>query len=353
MVRRSWSWRGGLDGAKGGWRLVLPLVFAFGALPVPNVHGADRTLIGYFDTGKRTALEDFEEEGLDDEYTYRNYHLKYNDSPADNLEYEVSTFQKFRDYKDTNALDNRSSTYKGKAAYDLAGEKKQTRQVGLEVKHREKRFNDTPRNEFEQNSASSFFTKAAKDLYRLTVEGGMDAYRYEHAEEKDETTWIGRINGNRYFDGNRVNLTSSYSIARTEKERAFKKRTKQAWTGKGAYKFDNPMINKATLRANVGQRDTKEDDESDIDYDYRYWTVNGQTYHDIGENTDTTLEYEHFEKNYLFYNRDHRGYSIQNEWKRVFVKNEKARWWASVLVGHREAKFALISGNNLKRKPSS
>ena len=113
------------------------------------------------------------------------------------------------------------------------------------------------------------------------------------------------------------------------------------------------MINKATLRANVGQRDTKEDDESDIDYDYRYWTVNGQTYHDIGENTDTTLEYEHFEKNYLFYNRDHRGYSIQNEWKRVFVKNEKARWWASVLVGHREAKFALISGNNLKRKPSS
>lgn len=60
------------------------------------------------------------------------------------------------------------------------------------------------------------------------------------------------------------------------------------------------MINKATLRANVGQRDTKEDDESDIDYDYRYWTVNGQTYHDIGENTDTTLEYEHFEKNYLF-----------------------------------------------------
>lgn len=90
-----------------------------------------------------------------------------------------------------------------------------------------------PRNEFEQNSASSFFTKAAKDLYRLTVEGGMDAYRYEHAEEKDETTWIGRINGNRYFDGNRVNLTSSYSIARTEKERAFKNELNRPGRGKG------------------------------------------------------------------------------------------------------------------------
>ena len=311
-------------------------------------YGADRVVSGYFDTGKREVFDDFDDEGFDDEYTYRNYNLKYEDAGFDRVDYELSTFQKSRNYKNNNDLDNHASTYKGKAEYAFPTEAPLL--AGLELRNKQKRFENTPRNEYDQNIITPFLTKSKKDLFRLTLETAFDNTQYKHAEDKDATTWTGRINGNRYFDGGRVNLLSSYSLARTEKPQAFKKRTKQDWMGKGMYKFDNPWIDKAALRANAGQRDTKEDDDYDIDYDYRYWSLNAHTDHAIGEDTSATLEYDYLNKNYLAYNRDHTEYSVQNEWKKVFIRDQKARVWASVTLGHKEANFPLLTGNNLKRE---
>ena len=312
------------------------------------VHGADRVVSGYFDAGKRDVFDDFDDEGFDDEYTYRNYNLKYEDAGFDRVDYAVSTFQKSRNYKNTNDLDNHASTYQGKASYAFPTEDPLL--AGLDVRNKQKRFENTPRNEYDQNVVTPFLTKSKKDLYRLTLETALDDTQYKHAEDKDAATWIGRINGNRYFDGGRVNLLSSYSLARTEKPQAFKERTKQDWMGKGTYKFDNPWIDKAALRANAGQRDSKEDEDFDIDYDYRYWSVSAETFHAIGEDTSATLEYEYLDKNYLAYNRGHTEYSVQNEWKRAFINDPKARAWASVILGHKEANFPLLTGINLKRE---
>jgi len=334
-----------------GFRLKLrkpAALFPLALILLSPAYGADRVVSGYFDTGKRDVFEDFDDEGFDDEYTYRNYNLKYEDASLDHVEYEVSTFQKHRNYKANSDLDNRASTYKGKAAYAFSTENPLL--AGLELRHRLKRFENSPRNEFDENVVNPFITKFKKDLYRLTLETGLDDFRYPHAEDKNGTTWFGRINGNRHLDDGRVNLMSSYSLAKTDRKQAFKERTKQDWMGKGTYKFDEPWIDKAFLRVNAGQRDTKEEDDYDIDYDYRYWSMDAQTNHTVGDDTDMTLEYEYLDKNYLSYNRDHTEYSVQNEWKRVFVKDQKARFWASVLFGHRAVDFPLLSGNNLKRE---
>lgn len=312
------------------------------------VYGADRVISGYFDTGTRDVFEDFDDEGIDDEYTYRNFNLKYEDAGFDRVDYGVSTFQKSRNYKNTNDLDNHAATYKGNVAYAFPTDAPLL--AGVELRNKQKRFENTPRDDYDQNVVTPFLTKFKKDLYRLTVETSLDDIRYENAEDRDSTTWVGRINGNRYFDGGRVNLLSSYSLSRTEKNQTFRKRTKQDWMGKGTYKFDNPLVEKAALRVNAGQRDTKEDNDSDIDYDYSYWSANAKTYHAIGEDTDTTLEYSSLGKNYIAYDRDHTEYAVQNEWKRVFIRNQKARAWASVLLGHREAHFPMLTGNNLKKE---
>ncbi len=191
-----------------------------------SVHaGVGSQLSGYFETGKRTTTEDYEEEDTDDEYTYRNYHLKYINENQKNLKYELSTFQKVRDYKEIDALDNWSAVYKGKCVYDFKEGKAETLQSGIELKHKTKRFDDSPINEYDQVKVAPFLTKALKDKYRVTIKGGMDNYDYKYAGEKDEDTLYGRIKGNRYFNDKRLNLTSSYKISNTKRKKTFKERT--------------------------------------------------------------------------------------------------------------------------------
>jgi hypothetical protein len=323
---------------------LLPVALAI----LSPAHAADRVVSGYFETGKRDVFDDFDDEGIDDEYTYRNYNLKYEDAGFDRAAYEVSTFQKSRNYKNTSDLDNRASTYDGKAAYTLATADPLL--AGLELRNKQKRFENAPRNEFDENMVTPSLTKSRKDVYRLSLETCLDDIRYEHAEDRNATTWVGRINGNRYFDGGKLNLLSSYSLGRMERKEVLRERTKQDWMGKGIYKFDNPWIDRASLRANIGQRDTREDDDYDIDYDFRYWSLNAATYHSVGEDTDVSLEYNYLDKNYLGYNRDHTEYSVANEWKRTFIRDQKARTWASVVFGYKEANFPLLTGNNLKKE---
>lgn len=324
--------------------VLFPLIFPL----LSPLHGADRGVSGYFDAGSREVFDDFDDEGIDDQYTYRNTHLRFEDARFDRVSYEVSTFQKSRNYKNTDDLDNHAETYQGKAAYTFPGTDPLV--AGLELRNKQKRYENSPDKEFVQNMITPSLTKSRKDLYRLNVEAALSDIRYRHAGEKDATTWVGRINGNRYFSGGRVNLLSSYSLARTEKKEAFRMRTKQEWMGKGIYKFDSPWIDKAALRANAGQRDTKEDEDYDIDYDYRYWGLHAETNHSIGPDTEVGLEYDYFDKNYLAYNRDHTEYSIANEWKRTFIRDQKARAWASITVGHKEAHFPELTGNNLKKE---
>lgn len=105
------------------------------AVPVISAYEGDRTINGYFDTGTRDVFEDFDDEGIGDEYTYRNYQLKYEDTGFDRVEYGVSTFQKSRNYKNTNDLDNHFATYKGNVAY--AFPTKAPLLAGLELRNKQ------------------------------------------------------------------------------------------------------------------------------------------------------------------------------------------------------------------------
>jgi hypothetical protein len=323
---------------------ILPMSLAL----LPPAHGADRSVNGYVEVGKREVFEDFDDEAIDDDYTFRNYHLEYDDAGFDRLAYKVSTFQKTRDYKARNDLDNLSSTYKGSLDYTLPTANQLL--AGLDVRHKRKRFENSPRNEYDENVINPSMTKFQNKLYRLMAETGIDDVRYPDAPEKDERALFGHISGDRHLLDGRANLTTSYTYSDMEKKRAFRKRVKQDWIGKGKYQFDNPWIDKAGVQVTAGQRDSKEDEDYDIDYDYRYWGTDVETHHSIGPDTDASLEYITLHKNYINYNRDHQEYTVQSEWKRVFLKDEKARVWGSVLFGHRAVNFSMLPGSNLKRE---
>ncbi len=327
---------------------------------------------GYCEAGKRTTSEDFDEEESDDEYTYRNYYLKYIGQTKDhrpnagrcirqgegaetkdqknNFRYELSTFQKVRDYMDIDALDNWSSVYKGKCSYDFKEGKIKTLQSGIALKHKAKRFDDFLLNEYDQMRVVPYLTKAEEGRFRLTMTGGWDQYEYAHAGHKDQKTWFGRIRGNRFCFDKKLKLDGAYHAAKTVRKRVFKKRLKQEGMAKVEYKLNQAYLDKALVRVNAGQRDTKEEDVQDIDYDYRFLRVFGKTYHAWGKKTFFDFSYQYFEKNYLFYNRDHTGYWLHHRWKHLLRDNKARSVWAACVVEYKRASFPLVSGYGYQKK---
>ena len=59
-------------------------VIVVGFLVLPSLAAADDfVLSGYTEVGKRSTAEDYEEEDTDNDYTYRNYHLKFGQKVSD------------------------------------------------------------------------------------------------------------------------------------------------------------------------------------------------------------------------------------------------------------------------------
>ena len=89
-----------------------------GLLVLPSfARSDDFTLSGYTEAGKRSTAEDYEEEDTDDDYTYRNYHLKFGQEISDRLSYDISSFIYEKDYKSKDSLDNISRLFKTNWSY--------------------------------------------------------------------------------------------------------------------------------------------------------------------------------------------------------------------------------------------
>src|SRR3989338_9473326 len=91
-----------------------------GLLVLPSfARSDDFTLSGYTEAGNRSTAEDYEEEDTDDDYTYRNYHLKFGQKVSGLLSYDISSFVYDKDYKGRDSLDNISRLFKTNWAYYL------------------------------------------------------------------------------------------------------------------------------------------------------------------------------------------------------------------------------------------
>jgi len=68
------------------------LFLIMGLLLLPSLARADDfVLSGYAEVGERSTAEDYEEEDTDEDYTYRNYHLKLEEKVSDRLSYNISS----------------------------------------------------------------------------------------------------------------------------------------------------------------------------------------------------------------------------------------------------------------------
>jgi len=284
---------------------------------------------------------------------------------SDRLSYDLSSFIYKKDYKSRDSLDNISRIFKTSWSYyfpapdfpDSIIKNYPSRDpapvvicLAGKLRYKEKRYKNTPSSEYDQIVVAPALTFKKKDLYAIDLALGIDNFDYLAPGQKDQLKIFTSLGGNRYFLGKKLMLTSAYKIETLEQKIINRKRAKHEVMGGFDYLFDLPWLYKITTRAGWGQRDTKEDEGRDEDYDYEYWRYYTKTEHRINPKLKTDLKYQYFKKDYLTADLDHRGFYIQNYWDYEILDDERQRMGFDFGLEHKDVKYELKSGNDYEKE---
>ncbi len=283
----------------------------------------DFVFSGYTEVGKRSTAEDYEEEDTDDDYTYRNFHLKFKQEVSERLSYDISSFIYDKDYNSKDSLNNISRIFKtnwsyylkklkpegsglasdsqshkpegrglasdwpqghGLASYGQShsqSHKEESLKLDFRLEYKEKRYDNAPIREYDQIRVAPTLTFKKKDIYTVNLTAGINNFNYLEAGEKDQLKIFGELGGKRYLLEKKLMLTSAYKIETTEQKKINRQRLKHNLMGGFDYIFGAPLVYEITTRASWGKKDTKEEEERDEDYDYEYWRYLAKTEHRI------------------------------------------------------------------------
>lgn len=309
-------------------------------------------LSGFAETGKSSTSEDYEEEDTDDDYTYQNYHLRLEHKISDRLSFDFGSFIYRKDYKSKDSLDNISKLIKTNWSYYLGRQGKDSLRLDLGLRYKEKRYKNTPGYEYDQIGVQSSLVFGKEDVYTVNLTGGFDSYDYLSGSRKNQNRIFGLLKMNRYLMDRKLMLTSSYRVEILEQKIANRRRIKQEVTAGFDYLFKLPWLYKVTVRAQGGQRDTKEDEDEDRDedLDYKYLNFYAKTEHRIGTKLKTDIKYQYFGKDYMNGELDHSGFYLRNDWDYVLLDDEKRKIGFEFGIEHKDVDYTLKNGNDYTKE---
>jgi len=310
----------------------------------------DYSLSGYFEAGKRSQAEDFEEEDEDREYIYQNYHLSLNHKLSDRLSYKIGSFIYDRDYKSSDSLDNISKIFKAKGSYYLNKQKKGSLKIDIKLKYKEKRYRDTPSREYDQIMFSPKFTYDNKASHRINLSAGVNNYDYLSAKANDQLKFFSKLEATKYLLDRKLALISSYKLETTGHKRANRRKNKNDFMFGFDYMSDFLCIYKIAARAKLGQRDTKDDDERDEDFDYKYRQFYVKTENRITSKLKNSLKYQYFKKDYLTADLDHSGFYILSRWRYKMLDDKTQGLYFNLTAKHKDVNYNLKSGSDYKKE---
>ncbi len=123
-------------------------------------------------------------------------------------------------------------------SYYIRKLKEESLELDFKLNYKEKRFNNTPKSEYDQILVTPGITYKKKDIYSVNFIFGLDNFDYLGAGEKDQLKIFSKIGGNKYFLEKKLMLTGFYKLENTEQEKINRKRRKQEISGGFDYIFD-------------------------------------------------------------------------------------------------------------------
>jgi hypothetical protein len=310
----------------------------------------DFTLTGYFEAGKKTQAEDFEEEDDDREYIYQNYHVKLRHRVSIRSRYELGSFIYNKDYKSRDSLDNISKIFFARGSHYLNKHKEESLKLDIKLRYKEKRFRNTPSSEYNQIMFLPKLTYERKNSYSVYVSTGINNFDYINTDSTDQLKFSSKLGVKRYLFEKNLLLLSSYKFETTVHKRADRHKDKSDFMFGSDFICDTPLIYKITARALFGQKDTKDDDERDEDFDYKYRQFYVKTEHRVKPHIKTDLKYQFFKKDYVTADLDHSGFYVRNRWKYILFDDPQQLLSFQFAGKHKEVQYAITSDSDFKKE---
>ncbi|MEF9426120.1 MAG: hypothetical protein L0956_02720 [Candidatus Mariimomonas ferrooxydans] len=166
----------------------------------------------------------------------------------------------------------------------------------------------------------------------------------------DQFKFFSKVAAKRYLFEKRLVLASSYKLEITAHKRADRRKNKNDFMAGFDYRFNKPLIHKITARAKLGQRDTKDDDERDEDFDYRYREFYIKIESRITSKIRATSKYHYFRKDYLTADLDHSGFYILIIWRYTMLADETQGLYFNLISKHKEVDYTIKQGSNYKKE---
>lgn len=293
---------------------------------------------GYVEAGTWSATPDYEED-MDASFTYQNYHLGLAQTISQRLKYTASAFLYDKNYRQSDSLNNVCRIFSSLWSYDFKQPKKQSLQTDLAFKYRGKRYQDMPTKSYDQVMVKPSLKFEVPDLYMIYFASGIESFRYPDQDNKNQLALSGKIGGEKYFRQKKLVLSLTYKMEHLNQKQVNRKKVKHDLAAGMDYKFGLRWIDKINAGASWGQRDTKDDDQRDEDYDYRYRRYFIKTTHKISDKLKTDLKYEFFKKDYISAHLGHRFFYISSGWDYEIHDNKKCRFALGVDAAHRRVDY--------------
>lgn len=130
--------------------------------------------------------------------------------------------------------------------------------LDVNLRYREKRYRDSPSDEYDQLVFSPKITHARKEVYDIYLGTGINNYDYIKSGEKDQNNIFVKMGARRYLYSKKLVMHSSYRFEAATRRKEARQKNKHDLMFGGYYIPALPQVKKITFRAKVGQGDTKD-----------------------------------------------------------------------------------------------
>ncbi|MFH1715649.1 MAG: hypothetical protein ABH857_05650 [Elusimicrobiota bacterium] len=320
---------------------------AFGS----NVFAGEYSLSGYVETGERLAIEDYEEELVADNYTYQNFNSKFEQKISPTLSCLVNMFSYNKNYDTKDVYDNTSNIYKIKLSNEWKNDTKQKYALNFWVDYKDKRYDNAAVNSYNQLKIKSSIERKVKDDYKLKLTAGINSFDFIESDQKDLFNVLGKVEGSKYILTDIV-LGSTYKVESSNKKLTGKDKIKQEVSSFIDYNVKSKLIYKLSTELKYGQRDSRDDEDIDADYetDYTYFNYMFKTCHRLNDTLNTSLKYEYYKKNHLADVYDYNRNSFSTYWKYEIMRDKVSSIWLNIFGEYKKIDYENALDNNYNNK---
>jgi hypothetical protein len=246
-----------------------------------------------------------------------------------------------KDYTKKDSLDNTSRVISAKGSHVLRKGEGGNLKVDVNLRYREKRYRDSPSDEYDQLVFSPKITHTRKEVYDIYLSSGINNYDYINRGEKDQNNIFVKVGSRRYLHSKKLVLQSSYRFEAVTRRKEARKKNKHDLMFGGYYIPDLPQVKKVTFSAKIGQGDTKDIEERDDDLDYRFQRFLIRSEHGMHPRLKATFVYEYFGKDYFESDLDHSGFRIATTWRQGLVADEVRELYLVLSAYHKEVNYPM------------